>query len=336
MKYEPLKIYATIEGDSDLKDFVNEINQYYPTQIIEDYVEDEFVWVNRNDAYYLADSYVVDVAKNVYDTYKKNLDIIGFFISDDSWKNGKRALYGFKLGGTYYSYEVTAQRFRDGYEGTAEHEILHCLDTFCKKHAGMSLAKACGVEDWDRDVVHNPEYWKKGYYYDEVWKKIAPILSLAINNRRKGKQPINWDSIMGIFESKTQNTIDILQNNSPKWNHFTLDEKTGHKSKNKMGTVADLKVKLVDMLDKARDVSDIPYVLTSGKRTRAYNKQVGGVENSAHLTGEGADIAYATSSECYKIVNGLLEAGFTRIGIGEDFVHADIAKDKPQGVVWLY
>jgi len=32
----------------------------------------------------------------------------------------------------------------------------------------------------------------------------------------------------------------------------------------------------------------------------------------------------------------LLEVGFTRIGIGNTFIHVDIDKDKSQNVIWTY
>ena len=90
------------------------------------------------------------------------------------------------------------------------------------------------------------------------------------------------------------------------------------------------------MLDKAREVSGIPYVITSGFRTEDWNDHVGGKSDSAHLHGCAADIACSTSRDRFLIITGLLTAGFDRIGIGEDFIHVDNDWEKPEAVAWAY
>ncbi len=87
------------------------------------------------------------------------------------------------------------------------------------------------------------------------------------------------------------------------WKYFKSSEKTG-----KNHTVAELKVELVNMLDKAREISGVPYRLTSGFRTVTENKAVGGVTNSSHLRGWGVDI-YCTTSTRQAILRGLLNCG---------------------------
>ncbi len=48
--------------------------------------------------------------------------------------------------------------------------------------------------------------------------------------------------------------------------------------------------KLVFMLDLARSLAGIPFNISSGYRCKKHNKQVGGVNNSAHVTGLAVDI----------------------------------------------
>ena len=62
------------------------------------------------------------------------------------------------------------------------------------------------------------------------------------------------------------------------------------------------------MLDKARDIAGVPFVITSGFRTEVENKAVGGVANSAHLKGMAADIA-VTNQTRQKVLLGLLTCG---------------------------
>jgi len=99
---------------------------------------------------------------------------------------------------------------------------------------------------------------------------------------------------------------------------------------------ADMQQEFLDKIDKARDKAGIPFVITSGYRCPKHNKEVGGRPNSAHTKGLAADIKCTNSRDRYKMVKALLEAGFTRIGVGKDFIHADIDETKPQEVIWTY
>lgn len=94
-------------------------------------------------------------------------------------------------------------------------------------------------------------------------------------------------------------------------------------------------------LNDARDVSGIPFVLNSACRCRAHNSEVGGVSSSSHLATEqkpcrAVDIRASESRQRFLILAGLIAAGFTRIGIGKTFIHADDDPDKDPRVVWLY
>ena len=100
----------------------------------------------------------------------------------------------------------------------------------------------------------------------------------------------------------------------------------------------------MDMLQKAREISGIPYRITSGARTPSYNKSVGGVRNSSHLLDLNnghkpcaCDIEVVNKSCLQKILTGLIKAGFTRIGVAvpSGFIHADSDIDKPDAI-WFY
>lgn len=95
------------------------------------------------------------------------------------------------------------------------------------------------------------------------------------------------------------------------------------------------KEELILLLDKARELAGIPFKITSGYRCPKYNKKVGGVENSAHTFGLGADILCTNSHNRFKIVKALIDAGFKRIGIGKNHIHCDIDITKPEGVLWV-
>lgn len=92
-------------------------------------------------------------------------------------------------------------------------------------------------------------------------------------------------------------------------------------------------------LNLARKIAGIPFVITSGYRTKAYNNSLkGSAINSSHLKGRAADIMATNSKERFKIVNALQEAGFNRMGINFDrgFIHVDDDPSKPKDVIWGY
>ncbi len=91
-----------------------------------------------------------------------------------------------------------------------------------------------------------------------------------------------------------------------------------------------------DKLNKARQIADVPFILTSAFRCAAHNAEVGGAETSSHLAGLAVDIKCTDAWTRCKILSALFAAGFNRIGVGKTFIHVDDDLTKPQGVVWLY
>jgi uncharacterized protein YcbK (DUF882 family) len=94
--------------------------------------------------------------------------------------------------------------------------------------------------------------------------------------------------------------------------------------------------KLLNMIDEARKIYGKPIHVTSGYRTEAHNRKVGGVDSSSHLKGLAIDVACVRSDDRFKMLNALLEVGFNRIGVAGTFIHVDIDKDKSQNVIWTY
>lgn len=86
--------------------------------------------------------------------------------------------------------------------------------------------------------------------------------------------------------------------------------------------------KLWDILDKAREISATPYIITSGFRTVEHNRTVGGVPHSSHLTGLAADISCTNNKQRAKILWGLMnfyEQLF--IEICSRHIHVDMCSD---------
>jgi len=97
----------------------------------------------------------------------------------------------------------------------------------------------------------------------------------------------------------------------------------------------------LSMLDNARDIAKTPFKITSGYRTKEHNvaiyKKLGKKPiESSHLKGLACDIACSDSRARFLIINALLEAGFTRIGIANNFIHVDSDCEKSENVIWTY
>ena len=115
--------------------------------------------------------------------------------------------------------------------------------------------------------------------------------------------------------------------------YFTYDE---FDSPDVPGSGHQMRDEFLQKLDRAREISGVPFRINSGMRSYDWNQKVGGTPNSSHLIGLAADISATTSNRRFVIVRALMEVGFTRIGIGDTFVHVDCDPDKVENCIWLY
>lgn len=109
----------------------------------------------------------------------------------------------------------------------------------------------------------------------------------------------------------------------PKYRHFTEEEVEG------------LNEEFCALLDRARHVADVPFVITSGLRSPEKNNSViGAVPDSAHLKGLAVDLRVSNSQEVSRIVQGCIAMGIERIGIYVDknmqpvHLHVDVDPEK--------
>lgn len=103
----------------------------------------------------------------------------------------------------------------------------------------------------------------------------------------------------------------------------------------KESEIKGLDKRLVCMLDNAREIAQIPFLITSGLRTAEENKKVNGANDSAHLKGLAVDLLCITGQQRFKIVKSLLETGFKRIEICRLHIHTDIDDLKTQETIFL-
>jgi uncharacterized protein YcbK (DUF882 family) len=114
--------------------------------------------------------------------------------------------------------------------------------------------------------------------------------------------------------------------------YFKIDE-----FKCKCGKCGDPKMDsdFLEMLDNAREISDVGYTIVSGYRCPVHNKAVGSTSTN-HVRGRASDIKAVDGPTRGKILRGLYKAGFVRIGISfkGGFIHAD-SNDGPESC-WPY
>jgi zinc D-Ala-D-Ala carboxypeptidase len=106
--------------------------------------------------------------------------------------------------------------------------------------------------------------------------------------------------------------------------------------------ICNVSPKLLTQLEQLRNAYRKPMIVASGCRCPAYNAQVGGVENSAHLSSEtepceAVDIRIHSGGESFQLLDILLfQRLFRRIGVGTSLLHLDVDSGKPQDTIWVY
>jgi zinc D-Ala-D-Ala carboxypeptidase len=93
---------------------------------------------------------------------------------------------------------------------------------------------------------------------------------------------------------------------------------------------------LLQALDRIRSYVNMPVIVTSGVRCEPYNASIGGARDSAHLTGDAADLAAPTPTEMDALVEASYAAGIMRRGVYQDgHLHVDVSITKALHVLWV-
>ncbi|ARU48318.1 D-Ala-D-Ala carboxypeptidase family metallohydrolase [Sulfurospirillum diekertiae] len=90
---------------------------------------------------------------------------------------------------------------------------------------------------------------------------------------------------------------------------------------------------LVILLDTARQSANVSFKINCGCRCEKHNKEVGGVEDSAHTKGLAVDISTLSDSVRFNIVSALLKVGFKRVLLYDTFIHVDMDLTKPNPIL---
>ena len=100
---------------------------------------------------------------------------------------------------------------------------------------------------------------------------------------------------------------------------------------------SDMNPRTIRRFEQARRIANIPFIISSSFRCQIHDRAVRKKALiGAHARGYAMDIVCVGSRQRFIILDALIEAGFIRIGIAKEFIHAD---DYPYGdpeVCWLY
>tara|TARA_R100001244_G_scaffold3474_1_gene4806 strand:- start:56 stop:379 length:324 start_codon:yes stop_codon:yes gene_type:complete len=88
-------------------------------------------------------------------------------------------------------------------------------------------------------------------------------------------------------------------------------------------------------LDEAREYAGIPFIINSAYRSPSHPESIKN-PTSSHIKGLAVDISVKDSRQRFIILDALMATGFSRIGIGNTFIHVDLDLDKSQNVIWTY
>ncbi len=153
-----------------------------------------------------------------------------------------------------------------------------------------------------------------------------PMDSMFVNNVLMPyfkNEEINPDGT-GAIDGNFSAAWTILNQYIPQYQYFSQAEISKWQ----------LKPELWQLLDKARGIAGVPFIITSGLRTTQQNEDAGGVQDSSHLRGLGCDLSVIDSDKRYKILTALLQAGFHRIGVYAKHLHCDIDPSLPPNLIW--
>ena len=101
-------------------------------------------------------------------------------------------------------------------------------------------------------------------------------------------------------------------------------------------SIDDMDKGFLQRLDIARFHSEVPYIINSAYRSVEHEKSKGRSGDSSHTKGVAVDLKATNARTKFKIVTGLIKAGFTRIFVYDRWIHVDLDYDKDQEVLDNY
>lgn len=98
----------------------------------------------------------------------------------------------------------------------------------------------------------------------------------------------------------------------------------------------DLHPELVEFIRRAQHLAGFTFLITSGYRPKSWEFSRGRNGSSSHTKGLAVDISTVDSHTRYKVLVSLACVGVSRLGVGKNFIHADIDETKAHPIIFHY
>lgn len=209
-------------------------------------------------------------------------------------------------------------------------------DYYNKKYVTSSMLTE--AKNWFNDYDISYEYVNFGLGKVEQTKlalKDCPLVGVITNNNGTTHAMMIFDD-NSYFDSYEPFIKKLDYNRLHYAIKVIVKQKTMAYKYFKPSEVIGLKPEFVSLLDKARDISGIPFIITSGYRDAQHNENVGGVKDSAHTFGLAVDLRVKDGVSGGKILIALIKVGLNRFGFYKDgHIHIDYDLTKPNPCYWV-
>lgn len=125
-------------------------------------------------------------------------------------------------------------------------------------------------------------------------------------------------------------------NNNINLNNYTYFNESDFNRCTPQCSIRNMDHEFMKKLDLARDMAQVPFILTSAYRDKEWEIAKNRTGKGAHTQGCAVDISCISAQNRFKLIDSLLQIGINRIGIGSDFIHVDNSPSLMQNVIWTY
>lgn len=178
-------------GVHDISDYKNRASKLGPmTHIDKSRNLSRLEW-GRNGHIKAEDLYPFIDTANRY--HQGTIDLLHCFVHPDNWQS--EGIIGWKLGGRHDGCIIALTKYREDYDDTAMHELLHAVWSYIYIHTGINPEYAIGVSE--TGGIHGDAKGYEEYQYDKLIQKIKPLFQLAVGEdlsdeyRHVGERVVN-------------------------------------------------------------------------------------------------------------------------------------------------
>lgn len=100
--------------------------------------------------------------------------------------------------------------------------------------------------------------------------------------------------------------------------------------------LVDIHPDLVELIRRAQHLAGFTFTITSAFRPKSWEFSRGRDGSSSHTKHLAIDVSTIDSHTRFKVLGSLLCVGVPRLGVGKNFIHADIDETKAHPIIFHY